>query len=163
MTTPMIRAYTSDVYAVAPSICCAVATIAISAAALTASRAPIGVTMLVTLLITVMALVFALLSARVRVTATPDEVSYRVGFGRWRVLSRSAVRNSACVHVGVAAIVGIGIPPSRSTARHIVRAGPVLHLEIQSGEQIWLSVTGPLPEDMTTHPAPSITEETASR
>lgn len=160
MTASTTRAYTSNVFAVGPSIWCAVATIVIAAVVLTASGVPVGVTLIVSLVIATMVALFVLMTVHVRVIATCDEVAYRVGFGRWRSFSGSAVRSSECVNVGAAAIVGIGIRPSWSTARHIVRAGPALHLEIETGEHIWLSITSPLPEDLTTGPTPPSKEST---
>ena len=159
-TTPTIRAYTSNVFAVGPSIWCAVATIIIVAGILSATVMPVAVTLVTSLAVAVLAALFVLMTAHVRVTVARNEVAYRVGFGRWRTFPASAVKSSECVQVGAAAIVGIGIPPSGSTARHIVRAGPALHLEIETGEHIWLSVTRPLPADMTTGPASPINEGT---
>ncbi|MET4704986.1 hypothetical protein [Frigoribacterium sp. UYMn621] len=160
MKASMIRAYTSNVFAVGPSIWCAVATVVVAAGVLTASGVPVGVTLVVALVIAAMVALFVLMTVHVRVVATRDEVAYRVGFGRWRSFSSSAVRSSECVQVGAAAIVGIGIRPSWSTARHIVRAGPALHLEIETGENVWLSITSPLPEDLTEGPSSLIKEST---
>ena len=159
-TTPTIRAYTSNVFAVGPSIWCAVATIGISAGILSATGMPVVVTLVTSLAIAVMAALFVVMTAHVRVTVARDKVAYKIGFGRWREFSSSDVKSAKSVRVGAAAIIGIGIPSSWSTARHIVRAGPALHLEIRSGEHIWLSITRPLPEDMTTGPASPISEGT---
>ena len=162
-TTSTLRAYTSNVFAVAPSIWCAVATIVIAAVIGFATGVPATVTLVTSLIIAVMVALFVLMTAHVRVIATCDDVAYRVGFGRWRSFSDSDVKSSECEQVGAAAIVGIGIPPSWTTARHIVRAGPALHLEIKGGEHIWLSITRPLPVDMTTSPASPINEGTQPR
>lgn len=159
-TTSTIRAYTSNAFAVVPSIWCAVATTVIAAGILSATGTPVVVTLVISFFIAVMVVLFVLMTAHVQVTAAHGDVAYKLGFGRWRTFSGSAVKSAECVQVGPAAIVGIGIPPSWSTARHIVRAGPALHLEIISGEHIWLSITSPLPEDMTTDLASPINEGT---
>lgn len=163
MTAHKIRVYTSNVFAIGPSIWCAIGTIAISVGILSASGTPVVAALTVVFIITVLVVLFVVMTAHVGVMATHNDVAYRVGFGRWRSFSSSVVRNSECVHVGALAIIGIGVPLSRSTARHIVRAGPTLHLEIDSGEHLWLSVTAPLPEDITTDPASPISERNQPR
>lgn len=163
MTTSPVRAYTSNVFAVGPSIWCAIATIVVTVGVLSAAGIPVAMNVLVSFIIAVMVTVFVLMTAHVRVMATGGEVAYRVGLGRWRSFVGPAMRRSECVQVGAAAIIGIGIPPAWATARHILRSGPALHLEIDNGEHIWLSITGPLPADMTTGIASPINGRTHPR
>lgn len=148
MTATIIRGYTSSVLAVGPSIWCAIVTVVVTALAFTVTRAPPALTSTVIIVIAALVSGFVSTTTRVRVMAKPGEVSYRVGFGRWRTFHSSHLQSVECVDVGAAAIVGIGIPPSRTTARHIVRSGLTLHVNIVTGEQVWLSISSPLPDDL---------------
>lgn len=147
----MIRAYSSRVCAVLPSICCAVLTMVIAAAALAIAGVPAAVAVPAMVFIAVAVALFVTLTTRVQVMVKADEISYRIGWARWRRLATHHVDSAACVDVGPAAIVGLGIPPSPVTARHIVRGGRALHLRMRSGERIWLSIREPIPSDLLPH------------
>ena len=143
-----MRAYTSSVRAVPPSICCAVLALVIAAVAFATAGVPAAAAVPAMVVVAVVVAVFVTLTARVQVMVNADEVSYRTGWARWRRLATHHVDSAACVEVGPAAIVGIGIPPSSAVARHIVRGGRALHLRMRSGEHIWLSIREPIPADL---------------
>jgi hypothetical protein len=143
-----IRAYTSDVYALGPSVGCAVVAVAVAVGVLVAVRAPLPALLVAAGAVAAVVAGFVALTAHVRVAVNATGIAYRVGFGRWRRFDRAAMRAAECVRLGAGAIVGIGIPFTAATARHVVRSGSVLHLCTGAGEHVWLSVREPVPDDL---------------
>lgn len=145
-TSLVTAAWTSSRSAWLPSLVCGVVSMAVAVDVARVCGAGAAATGWAGVMCALLACAGVMVDGRVMCTVNAREVGYRCGPGRWRRIPVGSIRRAENRQVGPLAIVGTGVPGHRQQARHIIGAGHVLHLELTTGEHVWLSTTGALPD-----------------